>query len=155
MSVLSMCILPRAKFFQTMVFNVLGVCIGSCIALLTCYCSVQARIQTSQPVSSANTGASGSTQAVEYNSSASAVCGIWLFFNIMFANALRFSRPQLQTPVIMYSIFANVSVRPTYFSSRRAAKSDTREPLLLFLRLCLRALRLSNSLWKHFSLGLR
>ena len=145
MSVLSMCILPRAKFFQTMAFNILGVCIGSCIALLTCYCSVQARAHTSQPMSSAGTGASGSTQAVEYNSSASAVCGIWLFFNIMFANALRFSRPQLQTPVIMYSIFANVSVRSTNYPPRIVAKNGTRAPFLLSLRPCLKALRSSSN----------
>ena len=145
MSVLSICILPRAKFFQTMAFNILGVCIGSCIALLTCYCSVQARMHTSQPISSTSTGASGSTQAVEYNSSASAVCGIWLFFNIMFANALRFSRPQLQTPVIMYSIFANVSVRSANYPLRIIAKNLARAPFLLFLQPCLRALHSSNN----------
>ena len=108
-SVLSLCVVPRAKFFQTMAFNLVGVCIGSSVALLTCYCSVQARLHTSEPISTTNVGSSGTTQAVGYNSSASAVCGVWLFFNILFANALRFSRPQLQTPVILYSIFASVS----------------------------------------------
>ena len=92
-----------------MTFNVLGVCIGAAIALLTIYCAVQARINTT-PVSTVTSGGPEPGAAVShYNSSASAVCAIWLFVNICFANALRFSRPQLQFPVIIYSIFANVS----------------------------------------------
>jgi Putative ER transporter, 6TM, N-terminal len=106
---LSMPILPRSKFIQTMMLNVVGICVGSCIALLTCYCAVQARLHTSIPHQTTATGAAGTQQAIEYSSSASAVAGIWLFFNILVANALRFSRPQLQTPVILYSIFANIS----------------------------------------------
>ena len=110
-SILSMALLPRSKFFQTMTFNILGICIGSSIALLSCYCSVQARLHTSATVSSTTSiGVSGSAQAVEYNSSASAVSAVWLFFNICVSNALRFSRPQLQIPVILYTIFANISV---------------------------------------------
>ena len=109
MSILSFAIMPRAKFFQTMTFNVIGVCIGAAIALLTIFCAVQARINTT-PVSTVTSGGPGPGTAVsQYNSSASAVCAIWLFVNICFANALRFSRPQLQFPVIIYSIFANVS----------------------------------------------
>ena len=110
MSILSTAMLPRAKFLQTMMFNVLGACLGSSIALLTCYCSVSARQHTSSSMSTKNIAATGTLVATEYNSSASAVSAILLFFNIMFANALRFSRPQLQTPVILYSIFANISV---------------------------------------------
>ena len=109
MSILSFAIMPRAKFFQTMTFNVLGVCIGAAVALLTIYCGVQARIHTT-PVSTLSSGGPAPGAAVaSYNSSASAVCAIWLFANICFANALRFSRPQLQFPVIIYSIFANVA----------------------------------------------
>ena len=109
MSILAFAIMPRSKFCQTMIFNLIGVCIGAAVALLTVYCSVQARINTT-PISTVTTGVPTSGTAVaQYNSSASAVCGIWLFFNILFANALRFSRPQLQFPVIIYSIFANVA----------------------------------------------
>lgn len=110
MSILSMAMLPRSKFIQTMSFNLIGVCLGSGIALLTCYCSVQARIHTSTPISKTTTGSSGAFEAVQYNSSASVVSAIWLFVNICFANATRFSRPQLQVPIIMYTIFAMVSV---------------------------------------------
>ncbi|KAK9358397.1 hypothetical protein V1504DRAFT_435832 [Lipomyces starkeyi] len=110
MSILSSAMLPRAKFLQTMMFNIIGICIGACIALLTCYCSVSARIHTtSVSLSSGGAPRPGTTTSVTYNSSASAVSAIWLFFNIAISNAFRFKRPQLQVPVIMYSIFANVS----------------------------------------------
>ena len=106
---LSLPIQPRAKFFQTMIFNILGICFGACIALLTCYSAVQARLHTSQPIETSSAGASGTTQAVGYNSSASAVSAIWLFVNILFSNSLRFARPQLQTPVVLYTILANIA----------------------------------------------
>ena len=83
--------------------------VGTCISLLTCYCSVQARRHTSDPVTQSTMGASGARQAVGYNSSASVVSAVFLFFNIMISNAIRLSRPQLQSTIILYSIYANVS----------------------------------------------
>lgn len=109
MSTLSFAIMPRAKFVQTMFFNIIGICIGSCIALLSIYCSVQARAHTTPHTESTSAGPSPGASVAPYNSSASAVCAIWLFFNIYISNTLRASRPQLQFPVIMYSIFANVA----------------------------------------------
>ena len=110
MATLSFAIMPRAKFFQTMMFNVFGICIGAAIALLQIYCAVEARAHTSPPQPKPSGGApSPGAQVAGYNSSASAVCAIWLFFNIYVANLLRASRPQLQFPVIMYSIFTNVA----------------------------------------------
>ncbi|MCJ1474860.1 hypothetical protein MMC13_003520 [Lambiella insularis] len=109
MSVLSFAILPRAKFFQTMIFNVIGVCVGAAIALLTVYCSVQARLHTTFAPATVSGGPVPGAAVASYNSSASAVCAIWLFVNIFVSNSLRFTRPQLQLPVIIYSIFANVS----------------------------------------------
>ena len=113
MSILSFGIMPRAKFVQTMLFNIIGICIGFCITLLSIFCSVQAREHTSPPLStgpkSSTGGPSPGASVAPYNSSASAVCAIWLFFNIYVSNTLRASRPQLQFPVIMYSIFANVA----------------------------------------------
>lgn len=113
MSILSFGIMPRAKFVQTMLFNIIGICIGFCITLLSIFCSVQARAHTSPPLStgpkSSSGGPSPGASVAPYNSSASAVCAVWLFFNIYISNTLRASRPQLQFPVIMYSIFANVA----------------------------------------------
>ena len=109
MSVLSFAILPRSKYIQTMLFNIIGVCIGAAVALLEIYCSVQARAHTSPSVKATGNGPSPGAAVATYNSSASAVSAIWLFFNIYLVNTLRASRPQLQFPVIVYSIFANVA----------------------------------------------
>ena len=109
MSVLSFAILPRSKFFQTMMFNVIGLCIGAAVAVLVIYCAVQARIHTTPVSTKSSDGPTPGASTYSYNSSASAVCAIWLFANILAANSLRFSRPQLQFPVIIYSIFANIS----------------------------------------------
>ena len=110
MSILSFATMPRAKFIQTMTFNIIGICIGAAIALLEIYCAVQARANTAPPQPMPAGGApSPGAQVAGYNSSASAVCAIWLFFNIYVVNLMRASRPQLQFPVILYSIFTNVA----------------------------------------------
>ena len=110
MSVLSFPILPRSKFIQTMLLNVIAICFGAAVLLLAIYCSVQARAHTTPLRSASSNGPSPGATVAKYNSSASAVCAIWLFFNIYFANTLRASRPQLQFPVIVYSIFVNVGL---------------------------------------------
>ncbi len=110
MSVLSFAILPRSKFTQTLLLNVIAICFGAAIALLAIYCSVQARAHTTPVRPPSSSGPSPGASVVGYNSSASAVCAIWLFFNIYLANTLRASRPQLQFPVIVYSIFVNVGL---------------------------------------------
>ncbi|KUJ22025.1 uncharacterized protein LY89DRAFT_391405 [Mollisia scopiformis] len=89
-------IMPRAKYFQTLMLNLFGICTGSAVALLGLWSGIQARQHT----------APGST---DYNSSQAAVCAIWLFANIWFVNTLRAKVPALQFPVIMYSIFTNVA----------------------------------------------
>ena len=134
MSVLSFAILPRSKFIQTMLFNIIGVCIGAAVALLEIYCSVQARAHTSPSVKATGNGPSPGAAVTTYNSSASAVSAIWLFFNIYVVNTLRASRPQLQFPVIIYSIFANVaSVYAPNFPTMAAGISFAKRLLEAFL----------------------
>ena len=134
MSVLSFAILPRSKYIQTTLFNVIGVCIGAAVGLLEIYCSVQARAHTSPPAKATGNGPSPGAAVTSYNSSASAVCAIWLFFNIYLVNTLRASRPQLQFPVIVYSIFANVtSVYAPNFPTMAAGISFTKRLLEAFL----------------------
>lgn len=108
-SIISLSFLPRSKFIQGMIFHIIAILIGTCIAFLTCYCSVQVRSHTSTPATQPTMGASGARQAVGYNSNASAVSAIFLFVNIMASNAVRLSRPQLQSTIMLYSIYANVS----------------------------------------------
>lgn len=90
--------MPRAKFIQMMIFDIMAVGVAACLALLTMYSSVKAR----QHTTAANTTDS-------YNSSASAVSGVWLFFQIWLVHTFRAKYPQFQFPVIIYAIFANIS----------------------------------------------
>lgn len=104
MSILSFAIMPRAKFFQTMVLNIvctpflfryspvaekkqLGTCIGAAMTLLAIYCAVQARVHTTHALPAASGSPSPSAQARGYNSSASVVSAIWLFVNVYVVNA--------------------------------------------------------------------
>ncbi|OJJ50794.1 hypothetical protein ASPZODRAFT_148204 [Penicilliopsis zonata CBS 506.65] len=96
-SILGFAIMPRAKFIQMLVLDILFVCLAAAVALLMIYSSVKARDHTSSNSSSV------------YNSSASAVCGVWLFFQIYVVHSYRAKYPQFQFPVVMYSIFASVS----------------------------------------------
>jgi hypothetical protein len=106
--------MPRAKFVQTMLVNVLVTCIAAACSLLITYSSVQARNHTSAPISAdSSTSAVGKKLTdVPYNSSASAVCGVWLFFFTWLLNAMRASFPQFTLPTILGSIF--ISVAGTY-----------------------------------------
>jgi hypothetical protein len=96
-SILGFAIMPRAKFIQMMIFDILAVCIAASFALLTMFSSVKARQNTATPSSGT------------YNSSASAVSGVWLFFQIWMVHTFRAKYPQLQFPVIIYAMFANIA----------------------------------------------
>jgi hypothetical protein len=93
-----MSILPRAKYVQTLILNLIGICFGSAIALLGLWSSIQARIHTTPEGSK-----------VSYNPSQSAICAIWLIFNIWLVNTLRAKYPVLQFTSLVYSIFTNVA----------------------------------------------
>lgn len=116
MTILSLPIQPRAKFLQTMLINILVVCIGCSVALLAMFCAVQARIQsegyrgpgTGGPGTSGMAAAGAATTT--YNSSASAVAGIWLFVEIYAISVVRAKAPQFTIPCILFAIFANVSM---------------------------------------------
>jgi hypothetical protein len=98
-SILGFCIMPRAKFIQTMTMNILGTCIGSAVAMLMVWSGVKARQHTTPP------GAPPS----QYNSSQSVVLGVWLFFQIYAINSVKAKFPQLAFPTIIYAIQVNVA----------------------------------------------
>ena len=134
MAALSFAILPRSKFIQTMLLNVIGTCIGAAFALLQIYCSVQARAHTTPAPSPSSTGPSPGAGVSPYNSSAAAVCAIWLFASIYVVNTLRALRPQLQFPAIIVSIFMSVaSVYAPSFPTMTAGISFTKGLLEAFL----------------------
>lgn len=81
-SVLSGVLQPRALFLQTMIVNVFAISLTVAVATLAMWSAVQARNHTTSP----GMPASG------YNSSASAVSGVWLFFMIYAINV------RLKTP---------------------------------------------------------
>lgn len=98
-SILSFPIMPRAKFLQTWIFNILSTCISACVSLLAIFCATQARQHTET-----------TPDSTAYNSSAAAVAGIWLFFMVYLANSVRARNPQFMIPAIIWCIFANVSM---------------------------------------------
>ncbi|KAF1832626.1 hypothetical protein BDW02DRAFT_554317 [Decorospora gaudefroyi] len=98
-SILGFCIMPRAKFIQTMTMNILATCVGSALAMLMVWSAVKAREHTATPA----------TPAERYNSSQSAVLGVWLFFQIYAINAMKAKFPQLAFPTIIYGILVNVA----------------------------------------------
>ncbi|KAK8076681.1 hypothetical protein PG994_003953 [Apiospora phragmitis] len=103
-SILSLSILPRGKYLQNVVLNLIFVCAGAAMGLLILWTSLQARLHTQtgpaiDPV----------TRRPTYNSSQSAVSGVWLFVSIWFVNVLRAKYPTLNVPVILYSILTSIS----------------------------------------------
>lgn len=106
-SVLSLALLPRGKFIQNLTLNLLTTSIGSAMAMLILWSSVQARLHTSDLEEMyAYMAANG---RAPYNSSQSAVCTVWLVFNIWFANTVRARYPAFNLPVIIYSIIVDIS----------------------------------------------
>ncbi|KAK3116009.1 hypothetical protein LTR53_004069 [Teratosphaeriaceae sp. CCFEE 6253] len=98
-SILGFAIMPRGKFLQTTVLNLMATCLAAAVNLLALYTVTQARAHTTPP-----------GQPLQgYNSSASAVCAVWLCVQLYFVNVVRIARPQFQFPAIIYSIFVSVS----------------------------------------------
>ncbi|WAO97085.1 ArAE-2-N domain-containing protein [Fusarium falciforme] len=128
-SVLAVAILPRDRFIQNLILDLLAICVGSAMSLLVLWSSVQARIHTSPPTSQATTGA-----PPPYNSSQSAVCAVWLFANIWFANLVRAKLPSFSLPVIIYSILINNSTTSgPKLATTKAAEAFVKEQLLAML----------------------
>ena len=77
-SSLSFAMQPRAKFLQSLFRNILFTCAAVPFTILGLWCSRQAKSHTQTPGSPAL-----------YNSSAAAVCAIFLFVNVFAVNAFR------------------------------------------------------------------
>jgi hypothetical protein len=120
-SVLAMAIMPRGKFVMNLLLNLLAVCFGCAVSMLELWSAVEARRHT-EP----NPGSTAYT----YNSSQSAVLGVWLFVNIYFGNVVRAKLPAFNLPVIMYSIIVNVASTYGPFMTTAAAARAFIEKLL-------------------------
>lgn len=95
----SMAMLPRAKYLEALVFNIIATCIGSALSLLAIWCGIKAREHTTPP---------GSTAA--YNSSQAAVCAIWFLFSQWAAGTLRAKIPLLQNNVYLFSVLTMIAM---------------------------------------------
>lgn len=116
--------LPRAKWLQTIFFNIVAICFSSAINLLSLYCATQARLHTTP----------AGLPLLGYNSSASAVCAVFLFVQVYFVASIRSARPQLQFPAIVYSIFVNVSLTyGPFFPTMDVAMAFIKRLLITFL----------------------
>ena len=128
--------MPRARFIQMIILDILAVCVAASMALLMIYCCVNAR---SNAISGTNTAVG------TYNSSASAVSGVWLFFQIFVVHSLRAKFQQFQFPVIIYSIIANItSIYGPQFTTMTAGISF----VVRMLKGCLTGLALTTG--AHF-----
>ena len=77
------------------------------------FCCVKARPGSDEPGTggSGTSGlASGGAATAQYNSSASAVAGVWLFVEIYGVSVLRARLPQYTVPCIMSAIIINISM---------------------------------------------
>ncbi|KAF4997390.1 hypothetical protein FDECE_12098 [Fusarium decemcellulare] len=98
-SVSAQCLLPRAKYLKILFFALLASCMAAALCCLACYTAIKAR-------GSHSTGDGVNTGLGVYDSTASAVSGIWLFVMIWVANGIRAWRPsELQDPMVAFSIF--------------------------------------------------
>ncbi|KAK3952214.1 hypothetical protein QBC32DRAFT_145674 [Pseudoneurospora amorphoporcata] len=137
-SVVAIAILPRGKFLMSTVLNLLAICFGAAVSMLALFTAIKAREHTTPadaPVSPVPT----------YNSSQSAVCAVWLFFNIWLGNVVRAKIPAFNLPVLTYSIFINIA--GTYgplMATQAAVNSFIRR--LLTAMLCAFAIALAVNL---------
>ncbi|SCO80714.1 uncharacterized protein FRV6_04927 [Fusarium oxysporum] len=114
---------------KNLILDLLAICAGSAMSLLVLWSSVQARIHTS-PSTPQTTAAA----LPPYNSSQSAVCAVWLFANIWFANFMRAKLPSFSLPVVIYSILINNSTTSgPRFATTQAVEAFVKEQLLAML----------------------
>ena len=97
-----------------MILNIIAACVATAVVLLQIYCAVKAREHTTPPRPPSSQGSASppairNINDIPYNSSASAISAIWLFFQIYVINLLKAEFPQLLFPSIVYSIFVIVA----------------------------------------------
>lgn len=133
-SILGSAVTPRAKFMQTMFFNIVAVCLAALVGLLASYASVKAR-RVSMSVLKGGTGPKNDSSANNtYNSLASTVSGILLFAQIWLIHFIRARFPRLQSPAILYAIFADLlSTSTPVFLDLKAANVKVKELMICFL----------------------
>ncbi|RFU27990.1 Catechol 1,2-dioxygenase, partial [Scytalidium lignicola] len=95
-AVVTVNLLPRAKLIQLTFTICIFTAIAIPITMLATWSGLQARFHTDPKGLN------------KYNSSQSAITGVWLFFNIVLSNSLQARYPALLIPTILYNIFVIV-----------------------------------------------
>jgi hypothetical protein len=104
-----MAMMPRAKFLANLYANVIGAGLAAALGTLIVYAAVKARLNTTPALPPGVTPPAISSLAnVPYNSSASAISGVFFFFAVYLANVLRAKLPQVVFAVMIFSIIITV-----------------------------------------------
>ncbi|KAF2808978.1 uncharacterized protein BDZ99DRAFT_418542, partial [Mytilinidion resinicola] len=98
--VLASTLTPRAAFLQNIIVDVFAISVATAVALLAMWSAIQARKHTTAPGSPLS----------DYNSSAAAVVGVWLFATVYFINCLKSAMPQFRFAYVMASIIIIVTL---------------------------------------------
>ncbi|KAJ9604339.1 hypothetical protein H2200_011173 [Cladophialophora chaetospira] len=133
-SFLSLPILPRAKFLQSMIISCITICFAAAVTLLSIRTAVAAHQPLRLTPASTTTGSSGSKQTLEYSAAANVTACAWLFFWLYVANTVRAARPQLFIVSIQFTIF--ITVGHTYipgFPTMKAGINFVERLLKVFL----------------------
>lgn len=86
---------PRARFLRVLIQCVISTCLAAATILLALWCGTQARKHTTNPADPPE----------KYNSSQSAILGIWLVFSIWTASTIKSAYPTLMMPVLLAEVY--------------------------------------------------
>ncbi|KAE8448506.1 hypothetical protein EG329_009387 [Mollisiaceae sp. DMI_Dod_QoI] len=109
MTILTVPILPRARFIQNFLVTSLLVCLAGALSLLAMWCSVKARENTTHTTGSKSNGPVPGALISPYNAAASVNMAVWFFFMVWLANTFRAYRPQYFLPSIVFGVFVNAT----------------------------------------------
>ncbi|CAI7631717.1 unnamed protein product [Penicillium pancosmium] len=110
MSILTIPVAPRARFFQNLIVSTLSVGFAVAISFLSMWCAVRARANTTHiPQGAKGAGPVAGAHVSPYNAAASVNMAIWMAFEVWLANTFRAFRPQYFIPSIIFSIFIQVT----------------------------------------------
>lgn len=111
----SRCSTSRGKFFHFLVQGLVLVCFGAVSSLLMMYCCVKVRQYTSDPAA-LNGIEIQEILSVPYNTAASVVAAVWLFFQTYIVSTLRGDDRELGIPVQMHCMlfFVAAAEAPDY-----------------------------------------
>ncbi|KAI1610548.1 hypothetical protein EDD36DRAFT_467609 [Exophiala viscosa] len=110
MSIFVVPIMPRARFLQGLFVTCFLTCFAAAISLLFMWTAIKARENTTHlSAEQQSSGPVPGAEVVPYNAAASACLAVWFFFWLWAFNTFRAYRPQYFLPLIVFSIFLNIT----------------------------------------------